>query len=60
MLTDESVPVVSRALYDAYGSVITNTIPLPLTDRLYEGCPSNAGSTWCIIAGAATLFSQKL
>jgi hypothetical protein len=44
MLTDDAGAVVGRAFYDAYGGVISNTIPLTLTSRLYEGRPFDAAT----------------
>jgi RHS repeat-associated protein len=36
-VTDENQQIVGRARYDAYGRVLSNTIPLTLTQRLYAG-----------------------
>ncbi len=36
-MTDEAGEVVGRVLYDPYGNIISNTIPLTLTDYLYTG-----------------------
>jgi RHS repeat-associated protein len=36
-VTDENQRIVGRARYDAYGRILSNTIPLTLTQRLYAG-----------------------
>jgi hypothetical protein len=59
MLTDDAGAVVGRAFYDAYGGVISNTIPLTLTDRLYEGRPFDA-ATDLVYHGAGKYCDPQL
>jgi hypothetical protein len=59
LLTDQAGGFVGWAFYDAYGTAITNTIPLTLTNRLYEGRLFDAGVN-LVYHGAGRYYDPQI